>query len=74
MKKRWCIIYIEKPWPGWLHSDPMRTGGHGAAGARTRAHATTMRPHGRFLGAGDTWRTETLQTQKKYEYWCRSEF
>ena len=23
MEKRWCIIYMEKPWPGWLHSDPM---------------------------------------------------
>ena len=23
MEKRWCIIYIEKPWPGWLHSDPI---------------------------------------------------
>ena len=24
MEKRWCIIYIEKRWPGWLHSDPLR--------------------------------------------------
>ena len=23
MEKRWCTIYIEKPWPGWLHSDPV---------------------------------------------------
>ena len=23
MEKRCCIIYIEKPWPGWPHSDPI---------------------------------------------------